>query len=111
MAGVATRVYDVKAVRGDKFVHDITVKNSDGTTKDVSAATAVKYTVKDRYGGTAKLSYTLGSGTSVVGAVISISIDTSTLTATTYVYDCEVTLGGQIITVQKGDFILELDVS
>lgn len=111
MAGVSTRIYDLKAVRGDKFVHDITVKNSDGTAKDVSAATAIKYTVKDRYGGTAKLSYTLGTGISVATSVISIVVDTSALLAQTYVYDCEVTLPGTVITVQKGDFILESDVS
>lgn len=115
---ITTNIANLTLIRGDTFIHRITVKNSDETVKDITGAT-VRYTLREQwYGGTQILQKTVGSGiqlTTPVSGVLDVTIpDTETddlLPGIRYVYDCEVTVSGQRQTVQTGEVTVLADVS
>ncbi len=115
---ITTNVANLTITRGDTLVHRITVKNTDETAKDITGAT-VRYTVRERtYDGTQVLQKTVGSGivlTTPASGILDVTLlnaDTSALSpGLTYVYDCELTLSGQVQTVQSGVITIIGDVS
>jgi hypothetical protein len=115
---ITTNIANFTLTRGDTFIHRITVKNTDETAKDITGAT-VRYTLRERtYAGTQVLQKTVGSGialTTPASGVLDVTLssaDTATLSPTiTYVYDCELTLSGQVQTVQSGRIGVIGDVS
>jgi hypothetical protein len=104
--------------RGDTFIHRIAVKNTDESVKDITGAT-VRYTIRQhQYAGTQVLQKTVGSGitlTTPLSGVLEVTltiVETAALSPnTSYVYDCEVTLAGQVQTVQTGTLTVVGDVS
>lgn len=115
---ITTNVANLIITRGDTLVHRITVKNTDETAKDITGAT-VRYTVRERtYDGAQVLQKTVGSGiilTTPASGIFDVTLpnaDTAALSPSiTYVYDCELTLSGQVQTVQSGSITIVGDVS
>jgi hypothetical protein len=115
---ITTNIANEKFTRGDTFVQRITVRKTDGTPKDITGATA-RYTVRTpNYSGTQVLQKTTGSGiqltTPSIG-VLDVTVPPNEtillIPDTKYEYDCEVTLSGEVNTVQKGQWIIEGDSS
>ena len=115
---LTTNIANLTIIRGDTVIHRITVKNTDETVKDITGATA-RYTIRTpTYSGTQVLQKTVGSGialTTPTGGVLDVTLTTTDTAALTvhgrYAYDCEVTIAGQVSTVQRGALTVEGDVS
>lgn len=102
-------------VAGDdrNFVWDVVDEH--GAAVDVSAATAIAFTVRDGYGGTSRISKSLSGGITVSTSRITVDVDaadSSSLAASSrYVYDLQVTLSGAVVTVARGPFVIVAGVS
>ncbi len=115
---ITTNVANLTITRGDTLVHRITVKNTDETAKDITGAT-VRYTVRERtYDGAQVLQKTVGSGitlttptSGILDATLSAADTAALVPSVGYVYDCEITLSGQVQTVQSGTLSVIGDVS
>ena len=115
---LSTNIANLTVTRGDTLIHRIVVKNTDETVKDITGAT-VRYTLRERtYDGTQVLQKIVGNGVSLTTPASGIldvtlsSADTATLSPSfTYAYDCELTLSGQVQTVQSGVIVIIGDVS
>ena len=115
---LTTNIFNLTITRGDTVIHRITVKNTDETAKDITGATA-RYTIRpENYAESQVLQKTVGSGialTTPLSGILDVTLssaDTATLApAIKYVYDCEVTLSGQVSTVQTGTITVAGDVS
>jgi hypothetical protein len=116
---MTTNVANLKAFRGDSFRHEITVKNTDETVKDISATTAARYTLREwTFDGAQIFQKTLGSGivlTDPTNGKLQVTLTTAEMATLNpqilYVYDCEITIGSEVQTVQKGTLTIEGDVS
>lgn len=117
---ITTNIFDLEDVmRGDTFIHQITVKNTDETAKDISAANPIRYTIRQHnYDGAIVYQKTLGGGVAITngaGGILQVTIpDTEMATlspSNRYVYDCELVIGGQRCTVQIGRLNIKADVS
>ena len=104
--------YDIEVVRGDDRKFTVVYKDRG----NITGAT-IKYTVKDRVGGTQQFQRTVGTGITITDGpngvfdVELVPANTSGMTAGEFVHDIEVTLGGKVDTVILGLFILVGDVS
>ena len=111
--------FDFWIRRGDSEDPEFTVKNTDGTIKDIGSASAIRFTMREGYhDGPLVLQKSLGSGvviTDGVGGKFQVSLspsDTAVLNvAKTYVYDAEVILSGKTKTVISGKIEVRGDVS
>lgn len=119
MATFEAPIENVGLIRGDTFKHRIIVKNrSDGTVKNITGA-AVKYTIRvGSSEGTVFLQKTVGAGVQLTTPLEGILDVTLTPVETAlfvpkgkYVYDCEVTIGIEVGTVQLGKIAVTADVT
>jgi hypothetical protein len=115
---LTTNIAHLTITRGDTVTHRVTVKNTDETAKDITGAT-VRYTIRTPgFADTQVLQKTVGSGiqlTTPASGILDVTLsatDTAALVPSLrYVYDCEVTLAGQVSTVQTGVLTVIGDVS
>src|SRR5262245_13636266 len=116
----ALNTYNYLVTRGDTLVHQIIVNNPDNTPHDLTGASAVRYTIRQyNYAGAQVVQKTLAGGgvalSDPVAGKLQVTLaatDTAVLIpAQTYVYDCEITLGGQVQTVQTGTITVVGDMS
>lgn len=115
---MTTNIAKISLTRGDTFVHRIVVKNTDETVKDITGAT-VRYTVREWMTGELQIiQKTVGAGiqlTNPAAGILDVTLDPADTAALVpgraYSYDCEVTHGGQVSTVQTGSMTVVKDVS
>jgi len=115
---ITSNIANLRLTRGDTKIHQITVKNTDGSVKDISSAT-VKYTIRVLdFLGTQVLQKTVGAGVTlttpadgILDATLSAAETAALIPFQRYVYDCEVTISGQVCTVQQGKIDIVGDVS
>lgn len=116
---ITTNVANLTITRGDTVFHRITVLNTDETAKDISGATA-RYTVRSvNFSGVQILQKTTGGGgiqlTTPASGILDVTLDPANtallIPGQRYVYDCELTLSGQVSTVQTGSLTVTGDVS
>lgn len=116
---MTTNVFNFEHDRGDTLIHEIRVKNTDGTAKALTGATEIRYRIaKNSSDHAVVLSKTLtGGGVAITDPLQGILQGTfpaaevaASLTAKQYVYDCEVAFGAVEHTVQKGRITLTGDV-
>ena len=115
---LSTREFPIEIVRGDSDVHQIVVKNTDETIKDITGA-AVRYTIREfAYDGMQVYQKTVGDGiilTDAINGVLQRTLTYAEVAALNpgirYVYDCELTIGAERKTVQTGQITVIGDVS
>ena len=118
MATITTNVAPITITRGDTVIHRVTVLNTDSSVKDITGAT-VRYTIRERLTGeTQILQKTVGAGvqlTTPLSGILDVTLDPADTAVLVpgrpYSYDCEVTHGGQVSTVQTGSMTVVKDVS
>ena len=114
---LTTNVYNFSLTRGDSCIHQITVKSTDESAKDVTGAT-VTYTVRaNSKSGTQVIQKTVNNGivlTTPTSGILTVTLnpaDTALDVGRKYFYDCQVTLSGVVQTVQAGQITVVGEVT
>lgn len=115
---ITTNVANLSLTRGDTFLHRITVKNEDESLKNITGG-SVKYTIRATdYSGAQVLQKTETDGIELLDPINGVLLVTLTAANTQglvprsrYVYDCQVTLAGEVATVQTGRLYIIGDIS
>lgn len=115
---IDTNIHNDWFTRGDSFIHRITVLNTDGTPHDITGATAV-YTVRSPdYDNTVIVQKTGGAGIQLTVpeiGVMDVTLDPADtvlfVPARRYTYDAQLTIAGQVCTVQTGVLSIKGDVT